>query len=113
MALSKARVTATPGSAQVVIDGGDISDQLASCRIDIDAQGGRVPILWLEARSGGIQFEGDVEVRSVSEGTPALEFLQAMDPEILDKAVNDLLQIQGGSYAELALVVLRQWAGGV
>ncbi len=111
MALSKATVHATPGESSVTINGEDISSQLKSVRIDV-GQVGQVPVLWLEAMTGDLHFDGEVEVRQVSLGTPASEFIAAIDPVLLDRAVNDLLQIQGGTYPELVLACLRSWAEG-
>lgn len=111
MAFPKVRVNGAADTTTIEIDGVDISGQVKTARIDIGERG-RVPVVWLETMSGDLVFDGEAQINVVSLGSPAAEFLGNIDPGLLDRAVNDLLQIQGGSYAELALTVLRTWAEG-
>lgn len=110
MALPEVRIRATPGEIQVVIEDEDITSQLRSARIDLDAKA--VPVVWLETMTGDLDFHGRAEVKVVALGSPAQEFLDRLSADELDRAVNERLQIQGGSYPELTLAVLRDWAAG-
>lgn len=54
-----------------------------------------------------------VQVLDDGEGLSVLrDFLARIDADVLDSAVNAALQINGGTYGELTLLVLRGWASG-
>lgn len=57
-------------------------------------------------------YHHDAPAATVDESAIILDFLVRIDPEVLDVAVNAALQVEVGSYPELALRVLRGWAGG-
>lgn len=60
----------------------------------------------------GEQLNVTVDSEAVGGLAVLHDFLARIDPAVLDQAVNAALQIHGGTYGELTLVVLKGWASG-
>lgn len=109
-------ITTSGSSAQVVVDGSDVSRSIDGYRIEHRAR--EMPVVVLIARhdADGALFDGMATVAVGTETPPGeaiAEFLGAIDPAALDRAVLD--RDLDGSHHELTTAMLQQlaeWALG-
>lgn len=109
-------ITTSGVTAQIVVDGNDLSKALTGYQIEQRA--GQPPVIVLFARpvADGALFDGMATVAVGTETPPGeaiAEFLGAIDPAALDRAVFD--RDLDGSHGELTKAMLEQlaeWALG-
>lgn len=108
-------ITAGPASAQIVLDGVDVSKDVAGYQVQ--QQAGQTPMVVLFPQSDAVVFEGMATV-AVAEQAPPGEaiaaFLGGIDPAALDAKVLDGADLDGGPH-ELTAAMLKQlaaWALG-
>lgn len=100
------RITSDGLRHQVLVDGHDVSDQLASAHVHVSA--GALPLVLLEAEPGrGLSIEGPALVQLVDREPVAprvLAWLDAIDPAELDQRILTAPMTQGPGAAVLAVL---------
>jgi hypothetical protein len=78
-------------------------------RVAVVHEVGKATQLFVTLAAGGV-IEGEAEITQILEGESPLAWLDSLDADELDDAVNAKLQVSPGSYPELCLQVLKEWA---
>lgn len=111
MALVRFELDLTPGGGRVVVDGVDVSDRVAGVRVDAGVD--QIPHVLLElAGEGTIEGVGVVETASTFDPAGVVAFLEALDPESVEKAAGDGLGWGEGNYTVALLDYLKRLARG-
>lgn len=114
MALTQFRIAARPGGGSVVIDGKDVSEQVADLVVEAGAAG-TVPRVTL-VQFGPVDIEGEgvvTVVRDPDGGVVAdavVEFLENVDPDVFVALVESKFTSLGSNPIALALQTLIEVA---
>jgi len=95
------------GIGTLTVDGHDLSEQVASGGVTIQAGTSRLPTQVFLTLSAGVTFDGPAEV-TVLQGPLIVEFLQSVNPSELAKAA--LVRSFNGDPIEAALAILIEMA---
>lgn len=102
----------THGRAEVVVNGQDLTSFCQQVLVDLAAH--ETPKIGLRL-VGDVQLEGDGIVEVLVDapgGQNIVEFLSAVDPEILERESLKFIEMDGGGGTEAMLNVLKRWASG-
>lgn len=96
----------------LTVDGADVTGKVGA--LSVQMQAGRPPQLTLYGvAEGAIAADGVVVVKNDLDAREAIiAFLDAVDPEELDRVATAEARAYEGSQMSAVLAVLRRWAGG-
>lgn len=102
---SRFRIDVKPdGAFRLFIDDQDVSSLVAS--FNLHGGSGEPPELVLELVSGAALATGSGEALELTDGLPATALVEALDPTIIERGVNEWMEANGGTVGEAMIGVL-------